>query len=106
VTEVPVEAAPDASAAAPAAAPTAAAAPAGAEVLPGASRVRSAMASQDYENAVGGLLALRGAATRSPQTEEFMVLYDEVKFGLMDASTSNPKAAQALAMLRAATASR
>jgi len=55
---------------------------------------------------VGGLLALRGAATQSPQSEEYTALYDEVKFALIDASQSDSKAAAALGTLRAATAGR
>lgn len=88
-------------------APTAPPAPQpGKEVLPGASSVRAAIQKKDYETAVGGLLALRGAATQSPQAEEYTALYDEVKFALIDASQSEPKAASALATLRAATAGR
>src|SRR5688572_29903983 len=91
-----------------AAAPSAkAAAPApGKEVLPGTSSVRAAMEKKDYDAAVGGLLALRGAATRSPQAEEYSTLYDEVKFALIDASQTDPKAASALMTLRGAAAGR
>jgi hypothetical protein len=85
--------------------PAAAAAP-GQEVLPGASSVRAAMQKKDYETAVGGLLALKGAAAPGPQAQEYGVLYDEVKFALMDASQSDPKAAAALMSLRAGTAGR
>lgn len=101
--------APAAEAAADPAAPAAAAAagaPAEKEVLPGANSVREAFAKKQYETAVGGLLALRGAATVSPLTEEYMKLYDELKFGLMEAAETDPKAAQALAMMRAASAGR
>lgn len=94
-----------AAAAAPANAPAASAAP-GKEVLPGASSVRSAMERKDYETAVGALLALRGAATPGPQAQEYATLYDEVKFGLMDASQTDQKAATALMTLRAGTAGR
>ena len=92
-------------AAAPAAKAGAAPAP-GKEVLPGASSVRSAIEKKDYETAVGGLLALRGAARQSPQTEEYTTLYDEVKLALIDASQTDPKAASALMTLRAAAAGR
>ena len=109
--EAAVEAAPAeetaaASAATPAAnAPAAPAAP-GKEVLPGAASVRAALASKDYETAVGGLLALKGAATPGPMAEEYTALYDEVKFALLEASQTDQKAATALAMFRAATAGR
>lgn len=87
---------------------TAQAAPAaaGKEVLPGASSVRSAIEKKDYDTAVGALLALKGAATQGPQAAEYTTLYDEVKFALMDASQTDPKAASALMMLRAASAGR
>ncbi|MGZ8938980.1 MAG: hypothetical protein ACXW32_07195, partial [Limisphaerales bacterium] len=89
-------------------APNAPAAPAapGNEVLPGASSVRAALERKDYETAVGGLLALRGAATQGPMAEEYTALYDEVKFALLEAAPTDPKAAKALAMFRAATAGR
>ena len=78
----------------------------GKEVLPGASSVRAAIEKKDYDTAVGGLLALRGAARQGPQAEEYTTLYDEVKLALLDASQSDPKAASALMTLRAAAAGR
>jgi hypothetical protein len=104
---VETPAAADSAAAAPAApnAPAAEAAP-GKEVLPGASSVRAALARKDYETAVGGLLALRGAATQGPMAEEYTALYDEVKFALIEVSQTDPKAATALGTLRVATAGR
>lgn len=91
--------------AAPADAPTAPSAPVN-EVLPGASSVRAAIERKDYETAVGALLALRGAATQPPQSGEYIALYDEVKFALIDASQTDRNAAAALMSLRAATAGR
>ena len=104
------EAAPVEDAAAPAAtpaanAPAAPAAP-GNEVLPGAASVRAALERKDYETAVGGLLALKGAATQGPMAEAYTALYDEVKFALLEASQTDQNAAKALAMFRAATAGR
>ena len=78
----------------------------GNEVLPGASSVRASLERKDYEAAVGGLLALRGAATPGPQAAEYTTLYDEVKFALIDASQTDRKAAAALMTLRTATAGR
>ena len=92
--------------AAPAAGAPAAPTPTGQEVLPGSSSVRAAIARKDYDAAVGGLLALKGAAQRSPQSEEYATLYDEVKFALLDASATDQKAATALMTLRAASAGR
>ncbi len=97
--EVPAAAAPAAKA------PTAPVAP-GNEVLPGASTVRASMERKDYDSAVGGLLALRGAVRPGPQAAEYTTLYDEVKFALMDASQTDRKAAAALMTLRTATAGR
>lgn len=107
--ETPVEATPaEAPATAEAPAPTPEAAPTapGKEVLPGSASVRAALARKDYDTAVGGLLALRGAATRPPQSEEYVALYDEVKFALLDASQTDRKAAAALMTLRAAASGR
>jgi len=86
-------------------APAAPAAP-GKEVLPGSSSVRAAIAKKDYDTAVGALLALKGAATQGAPAQEYSALYDEVKFALLDASQSDPKAAAALTTLRAAMAGR
>jgi hypothetical protein len=93
----PAEPAADA-AAATAAAPKAAAP--GAETLPGASAVRDSLAKKDYQNAVGGLLALRGAATGDRYTE-YLSLYGEVIDTLRAEASSNRKAAEALASLQA-----
>ena len=95
-----------AASATPTASAPAAPAPTGQEVLPGASSVRAAVARKDYDAAVGGLLALKGAAQRSLQSEEYATLYDEVKFALLDASATDQKAATALMTLRAASAGR
>ena len=86
-------------------APTAAAAP-GNEVLPGAATVRASIERKDYEAAVGGLLALRGAVRPGPLAAEYTTLYDEVKFALIDASQTDRKAAEALMALRTATKQR
>lgn len=93
----PAEGSADATAtAAPAPKPAAAAA----EVLPGASAVRDSLAKKDYQNAVGGLLALRGAATGDRYTE-YLALYGEVIDTLRTESRSDRKAAEALVTLQA-----
>jgi hypothetical protein len=94
----PTEAPADATATA-APAPTPAAAP-GAETLPGANAVRDSLAKKDYQNAVGGLLALRGIATGDRYTE-YLSLYGEVIDALRAEAGSNRKAAEALAALQA-----
>jgi hypothetical protein len=96
----PPEAAPaDATAAAPA--PKPAGAPA--ETLPGASAVRDALAKKDYDTAVGGVLALQGMAT-GERHQEYINLYAEVLDTLRAESSSNRKAAEALASLMASRA--
>ena len=81
------------------------AAPAGAETLPGANRVREALASKDYETAVGGLLALRGAAT-GERSQEYAALYGEVIDTLRAEMGTDRKAAQAYASLMATRSAR
>jgi predicted small lipoprotein YifL len=106
-----VEATPAADASAPADATATAApapppaAPAGAETLPGANAVRDALAKKDYETTVGGLLALRGAATGDRQ-QEYVNLYAEVMDTLRAESSTDRKAAQALAGLMASSRGR
>jgi hypothetical protein len=80
-----------------AAAPEAPAAPpaAAAGGLPGESGVRQALASKDYQGAVGQLAAMRGAVKRD-QWEQYVSLSYEVRNALTDASATDPKAAEAL----------
>lgn len=91
----------------PVAAPAASVPPATstAETLPGANAVREAMAKKDYQTAVGGLLALRGAATGDRYTE-YMSLYGEVIDTLRAESSTDRKAAEALAGLNAVSRGR
>ena len=98
------EAATDSSASASTAA-TPAAAPAGAERLPGENTVRESLAKKDYDTAVGGLLALRGAATGDRYTA-YMELYGEVLGALRENSATDRKAAEALVTLQAASRGR
>ena len=76
-----------------------------AETLPGASSVREALAKKDYDTAVGGLLALRGMAGGDRQ-QEYVNLYAEVVDTLRAESSTDRKAAQALAGLMATTRGR
>lgn len=103
--EVEATAAADPAAAAPAEAPAPAPAPQGAEKLPGENTVREAMAKKDYETAVGGLLALRGAAT-GDRHEAYLSLYGEVIDTLRVEASQDRKAATALAQLQMATRGR
>jgi hypothetical protein len=68
--------------------------------------VREALAKKDYETAVGGLLALRGAATGQERYEAYLALYGEVIDTLRVEQSTDRKAAQALAQLNLATRGR
>ena len=97
--EATSEAAPGAEAAAPKTPP-------GADILPGAGDVRKALAAKDYDQAVGSLMAIQGAVVTAEQRTEWGNLFQEVREALQDASPTNPKAAQALATLRAVRSGR
>ena len=97
-TEAPVEEAAEAAPAAPAVP--------GREVLPGASSVRDSLAKKDYATAVGGLFALRGAATQGEAHTEYLNLYGEVLDTLRAEAATDPKAAEALAKFNLATRGR
>jgi hypothetical protein len=94
-TEAPAEP-PDAAAAAAAPEP-AAPAPGG---LPGASGVNQALASKDWQGAVGQLAAMRSSVSRD-RWEEYVSLQYQVRNALGEASESDPKAAEALLTLNA-----
>lgn len=81
-------------------------APAARETLPGENAVREALGKKDYETAVGGLLALRGAATGGELYQAYLTLYGEVIDTLRVESSQNRKAAEALAQLQLATRAR
>ena len=72
-----------------------------AEVLPGARDVRNALAQKNYDHAVNALLVLEGTLQTDEQRYEYAVLFQEVRDTLMDNQTSDRRAAQALAYLRA-----
>jgi hypothetical protein len=71
--------------------------------LPGASDVRAALARGDYSMAVESYLALKEVAyTDSQWIDEYRRLNAELLTKLNQAAPKDPKAAQALGMLRAA----
>ena len=75
----------------------------GPETVPGENAIRRALASGQYQDAVNLLVAMKPTPDK---LEAYRALHTEVKFTIMDASQADPKAAQALMMLRAATAGR
>ena len=84
----------------------AAAKPAAAETKPqltGADEVRAALEKKDYEGAMAALLRVRQSVATSDQDVQYLALAHEVKNKLLEASTSDPKATEALSALRAMT---
>jgi hypothetical protein len=69
--------------------------------LPGASDVRSALASKDYSGAVERLIALRGLAAGDNAYTEYKALVYEIGRGLEEAAQTDPKAREALAQYSA-----
>ena len=68
--------------------------------LPGASGVNQALASKDWQGAVGQLAAMRSSVSRD-RWEEYVSLQYQVRNALGEASESDPKAAEALLTLNA-----
>jgi hypothetical protein len=98
------ESAPEQAATAPATAPTATpAAPRNPGHLPGAADVRAALARKEYSTAIESYLALKDIAyTESQWIDEYRRLNDDLMTKLNQAAPTDPKAAQALAVMRAA----
>lgn len=82
------------------------AAPADAPALSGSDAVRAALEKKDWDGAMSGLLQVGQSVTSQEQQNNFLVLKQEVKNTLMDASATDPKAAQALTVLRQMTVTR
>jgi hypothetical protein len=76
-----------------------------AEKLPDGTNVLAALQQKDYEAAVANLIKIQQGLT-DPQQSEFLVLKQHVKSLLIDVSTTDPKAAEALNGLRFATQGR
>ena len=74
--------------------------------LPGTDEVRVALEKKDYDGAIGALLRVRQTVTSKEQELQYMTLAQEVKNKLLEGYGSDPKAAEALMALRAATAGR
>jgi hypothetical protein len=74
--------------------------------LPGAQDTLAALNKKDYEGAMAKLLILQQSVASAEQQTQFMSLVEEMKIKLLEAAPDNPKAAQALASLRALTGGR
>lgn len=74
--------------------------------VPQAASILSAMEKKDYEAAMSSLLQARAAAQTEEQQNAVTALTMDIKGKLIDASVSDPKAADALQALRFATTGR
>lgn len=74
--------------------------------LPAATNAIAALNQKDYEGAVAALVKIREAVSTGDQQMEFLGLTREVRGHLLDASATDPKAAQALEALRLMTSGR
>jgi hypothetical protein len=69
--------------------------------LPGATNVFAALARKDYEGAMAAWAKLKDSASDDEQRAQFSALTREFKAKLAEASTTDPKAAEAYNALRA-----
>lgn len=83
----------------------AAPAPLGIETMPGENGVRSALASKNYEGAVAQLVAMKNGIP-AEMWSTYVSFFGEVRNDLADAAEKDPKAAQALMVMRGMTAGR
>jgi hypothetical protein len=73
--------------------------PQGFEHLPDATNVTAALDQKDYETAVSGLVKLKESIATDEQQKEYRLLTGQVQEKLLEASTSDPKAADAMKAL-------
>jgi len=83
-----------------------AAADAAAQKLPGADQVTAALARKDYDGTMAALLKVRQGVANNEQLIQYTTLAQDVKSKLIEAAPNDPKAAEALASLRAMTLGR
>lgn len=74
--------------------------------LPGTDEVTAALEKKDYDGAMMGLLKAKAAVTTSEEQVQYAKLSYELKLKLMEASDTDPKAAEALTALRQMTLGR
>jgi hypothetical protein len=68
--------------------------------LPGATNIFAALKNKDYEGALTALAKVKEALTTDQQQIEYAVLTSQVKTRLMEAAATDPKATEALNVLR------
>ena len=73
--------------------------------LPGATNVIAALDRKDYEGAISALVTVKESVTQE-QLVEYAILTSNVKVRLMEAAPSDPKAAEALNVLRSLSTGR
>ena len=74
--------------------------------ISGAQEVMVALDKKDYDGAIAALLRVRQTVTSSEQQVQFATLADEVRIKLLEAAPTQPKAAEALTVLRRITGGR
>jgi hypothetical protein len=74
--------------------------------ISGAQEVMAALDKKDYDGAIAALLRIRQSVSTAEQQVQFATLADEVRIKLLDASPTQPKAAEALTVLRRITGGR
>jgi hypothetical protein len=84
----------------------AASTPKSAAKLSGAEEIMAAIDRKDYDGAVAALLRIRQAVSNAEQQVQFATLADEVRIKLLEAAPTQPKAAEALTVVRRITGGR
>lgn len=74
--------------------------------LPEAAEVMAALDKQDYEGVVAGLVRAKQNVSTPEQQTQFANLTDDVKIRLLEEAPTNPKATEALTVLRGITGGR
>jgi uncharacterized protein with beta-barrel porin domain len=86
--------------------PTATASKSTSAKLSESQEVMAAIDRKDYDGAIATLLRIRQSVANAEQQMQFANLYDEVRIKLIEAAPTQPKAAEALAVLRKITGGR
>lgn len=73
----------------------------GASNLPGATNVMASIEKKDYDGAMAGLMKIKMGVTTTEQDVQFKVLARMARDKINEAASTDPKAAEAVATLRA-----
>ena len=74
--------------------------------LSGSEEVMAAIDRKDYDGALAALLRIKQSAVSAEQQMQFANIVDDAKIKLIEAAPTQPKAAEALAVLRKITGGR